>query len=625
MSLNRVKTILILLLFMSLILVPVVSQAQRAYVEGEVIVKLKNQASQQDTYAFMGKAQAAKGMSLKTSLPRMNMYHYSLKAGKSVEQMVEELKTDPNVEYVEPNYLFTKASLKEGIQAMSVEEIQALSGGDEDYPQTGANIRAMEVWGTFSGRSGRPPVVAVIDTGLDVNHEAFVETGAIWTNPDEIPENGIDDDGNGYVDDIHGWNFVHGSGTIIDDDGHGTHVSGIILGVGQSIVAPFTQSAIRIMPLKFLDNQGVGSTSDAISAIYYAIENGARVLNNSWGGPNYSAALHEAVAYSYNQGIVFVAAAGNTGTDNDYEPLYPASYEVPHMISIAATTEQDRLAHFSNFGVGSVDVGSPGVLIWSTIPNDSYGYSSGTSMAAPFVSGMAALMLIESPEMLGYQVKSIVFQEADHVGDLESKLSQEGRIDVAGTIRFAREVPVDSSQPEYNFTNGDREIASSLSVASCGTVNQTYNRLNGGGRSDGRGGKGPGVLRVLLFLSLLMVPVALVQWLRRRKFSGACQRKYERFKVDSEIKVKIDGQNLVGSISTISLGGVQLNTEALLEQGGIVTMSVTSPDGEEQVQVQGRVVWRKEQESYGVQFAKAEESTFKSLSRWGRSLAREES
>ena len=607
-----------------LLLLRGVSLAQPAYVDGEIIVKLKKSVSQRETHAFKGKAQ--KGLFLKNSFHQMNMYHYALKPGKSVEQVVEELQKDPNVEYAEPNYILSKASLDNKIGKMSLEDLKTLSR-EESYLPTDANIRAVEVWETLPNAALKsnvpPPIVAVIDTGLDITHKTFVDSGVLWTNPNEIAGNNIDDDGNGYVDDVYGWNFIHNSGTIIDDDGHGTHVSGIVLGVGQDIYPgeeerSISQSRVQIMPLKFLDKNGIGNTSDAISAIHYAIENGARILNSSWGGPNYSAALHEAVAYTYHQGVVFVAAAGNSGEDNDFAPIYPASYEVPHVMSIAATTSLDKLASFSNFGVGSVDLGSPGVLILSTLPNNSYGISSGTSMAAPFVSGVAALMLLETPNMLGHQIKSIIFQEADHIESLVSKISQESRLNVESAINFARQASVESTQPEYTFTSGDRSLASLTASGGCGTVAK-MNSFELGKPF----GKSRSLWGALLFLSLLSLPVLLTQWFRRqRRHPG--QRKHDRFKIDSEIKVNIGGEEtgLVGSISTISLGGMQLNTEAMLEQGGVVTMNVTSPNGKEQIQVEGCVVWRREKEAYGVQFAKAEESTFQSISQWATSLVK---
>ena len=586
------------------------SWAQKQYVEGEVIVRLRDGVSQTETYSFMGKAQGEQGLSLKTSLPKMKMYHYTFKLGKSTEQMIQELKEDPNVEYAEPNYILTKASVSE-IQVMSVEEIEAFAREMvSQYPHTSADIRAVDLWDDFMEKSdvSDPIVVAVIDTGLDMEHDVFVESDAIWTNIDEVPGNKVDDDNNNYVDDIHGWNFVNQSPVIIDDDGHGTHVSGIILGVGQNLLEdPLAISSIRLMPLKFLDENGIGSTADAVKAIYYAIENGARVLNNSWGGSNYSVALHEAIVYSYQKGAIFVAASGNNGSDNDTEPIYPASYDVPHVMSVAATTVEDQLATFSNFGSNSVDVGSPGVFIWSTVPDNSYGYSSGTSMAAPFVSGLAALMLVEVPEMQGYQVKSIIFQESDHAEGLVSKTSQESRINIQGAIQNAQTALVQKSQPEYTLTATERELAAAVSGAGgCGTV---YRGPKGGS------GKGGGWKKVFLFCSIMMIPVLLTKYLRRHVSSP--KRQHDRFQMDSDIRIKIDGSNFVGSVSTVSLGGLQVNTQALLEEGGIVNMTVSSPDGKEQIKVQGQVVWRKEKEAYGVQFAREDGgSAFEFLSAW---------
>ncbi len=602
-----------LLLFISFFLPgEAIANGQQSYVEGEVIVKLKDRSTEQETHTFLGKAQASRGMSLKASFPQMQMYHYALRKGQTVEQMVQDLTEDPNVEYAEPNYLLYKANLPAGIQTMSVEDMEILAE-ERSNLATDAAINpiqhsSLETFGVTSRDSSSVPKprVAIIDTGLDPNHPVFVDSEALWVNEGEIPDNNIDDDGNGYKDDMYGWNFVDNSGTIYDDDGHGTHVAGIILGVTQDIfIEPFEEAKIEIMALKFLNADGVGSTSDAIKAIHYAVENGAHILNNSWGGGSYSTALHEAVAYTYKKGLVFVAAAGNSGKNNDDEPTYPASYDVPHIMSIAATTSQDGLASFSNFGTGSVDMGSPGVLILSTIPDERYGLSSGTSMAAPFVSGVAALALRKSPEMLGYQVKSIIFQASDPINALVSKVSQESRVNVASVVNLAQDATVETSQPHYSFSAAERELASILGNASCGRV--TYFRSQGGGPSMQNPHHGG---RALVFFGIMLIPILVIYGLRRRQFKGQGERKHERLHLESEVKVAIGDSHLVGSISSASLGGVQLNTEAMLEQGGIVTMKITSPDGKEQVEVQGQVVWRKEKEAYGVQFAQPQKAAF---------------
>jgi subtilisin family serine protease len=316
----------------------------QSYVPGEVIVKLKADAGSPDSYAFMGKAVSDKAMNLKESWGKMNMYHFALRKGQSVEAAVQELKADPNVLYAEPNYIFSKSvetGLHETFSAQQIQEgsVSAQSG----YMATGANIGVQSVWSSSSGLPAQKPVVAIIDTGLDTNHYVIQDSSALWTNPGEIAGNSIDDDGNGYVDDVHGWNFVDNSPTMYDDDGHGTHVAGIILSVDQNIyTTPLREARIRVMPLKFLNGNGTGTTSNAIRAIYYAVNNGAKVLNNSWGGTSYSSALHEAVAYTYSKGALFVAAAGNAGANNDSVPMYPANYDVPNVVSIAATTDAGK-------------------------------------------------------------------------------------------------------------------------------------------------------------------------------------------------------------------------------------------------------------------------------------------
>ncbi len=170
-------------------------------------------------------------------------------------------------------------------QSFTADEIQAASLSNSTqsvYMATGAAIGVQNIWSSSTVPTVKP-IVAVIDTGLDINHSVIRNTGALWTNPNETPGDGIDNDGNGYIDDVHGWNYVDNNGNMYDDDGHGTHVAGIILSVDQNIyTTPLRQSKIQIMPLKFLNANGVGTTSNAIRAVYYAVNNGARVLNNSW-------------------------------------------------------------------------------------------------------------------------------------------------------------------------------------------------------------------------------------------------------------------------------------------------------------------------------------------------------
>jgi len=586
------------------------------YVPGEVIIKLKGKAKSLSSRAFLGKAVAEKSMTLKGSWSGLNLHHFSLKAGQSVEAMIEELKKDPEVEYAEPNYIVRLQSL--GVPEGPILSMAEFEAASENLPasmrQTSASIGLADAWAEMTpGKS--PPVVAVIDTGVDLSHEAFVSSGAIWTNPGEIPGNGIDDDGNGFIDDVHGWNFVSNNNDPNDDEGHGTHVAGIVLGTTQDLLAnPMTQARIRIMPVKFLDRNGSGTTAAAIQAIYYAVNNGAKVLSNSWGGGGFSYALLEAIAYSYEKGRIFVAAAGNSANDNDRRPTYPANYGVPNVISVAATTDFDALAEFSNFGAQTVHMGAPGVSVYSTYPRNGYTRLSGTSMATPFVSGLAALIVREKPDMNGYQTRNLIFHGAQPVSSLVKKTFTQSRLDVYRALVNAKAATVDSTLPAYDISSlrspsgansGDAEMGG------CGLVKAL--------REGGSGLSGP--QKNLAFFALLLImiaPVLLSLALRQR--SGKGRRRYTRYQIDSSVRVRVGDRELVGQVSTISLGGLQLNTDAWLEKGGIVKMTIRSPDGRDEIEVEGKIVWSEEHKRYGVAFSNAEESVLSAINRWTQSL-----
>lgn len=609
------------------------------YAPDEVIVKLRSDSTNNsdDTSSrygkgtsysaskgngFVSRAQSQKGVRLKGAFHGMGIYHFGVKAGKSVQDTIDEISSDPDVEYVEPNYIFSKATVGSVIQKFSSAEVSSMAVSGQSYMATGALIQVTDTWPTLTGSD--IPVVAVIDTGLDTSHPIIANTSALWRNPAEIADNGIDDDNNGYVDDINGWNFISNSGVMIDDEGHGTHVTGIILGVTQDIYTSYPTAKIRVMPLKFLDGSGYGRTTDAIKAIYYAVNNGATILNNSWGGPSYSAALHEAITYSYNAGVLFVAAAGNSGTNNDSQPMYPSSYTVPNVVSIAATTDSDSLAYFSNYGKSKVHVASPGVYILSSIPGG-YGTMSGTSMAAPFVSGLAALMKVEKPSMLPYQIRQIVMDNSDVVisgGNpvLSNKVASQGRINVYNTVQATQAAVVDGQQPAYVYSNQDRQLASSVAASGCGLVTKMIEK-NTGSSGLGGGTGAPESWSVLFVVAIMALPILIYNLLRRRERQDS-RRQHERYKINSEVKVSFGDRELIGSISTISLGGAQLNTDSLIEQGGIVAMTISSPDGKEQISVEGRVVWSEKQKSYGIQFAETSQTIREKITNWTSSLVK---
>ena len=264
-------------------------------------------------------------------------------------------------------------------------------------------ISAARAWDLSTGSDAT--VVAVIDTGVDYTHPDLAAN--IWVNPGEIAANGIDDDGNGYIDDLHGINAVDGAlnpGNPFDDHYHGTHVAGTIGAVGNNGVGVVgVNHRVKIMALKFIAASGSGQLADAIKAIDYMVNMkvlyGINVLvsNNSWGGGGYSLALQQAIQRARSAGIIFVAAAGNEASDTDAWETYPAAYEVDNVVSVAALGQDQRLASFSNYGESSVDIAAPGDGILSTLPANTYGNLSGTSMATPHVAGALALLFAREP------------------------------------------------------------------------------------------------------------------------------------------------------------------------------------------------------------------------------------
>jgi subtilisin family serine protease len=594
------------------------------FVPGEVIVKLKKDPRSDESQKFFGKVSSQKGMVLKRSWSGINMHKFSAKsqAPQSVKELIEELKNDPEVEYAEPNYYVRRLSVGEP-QVLSESEVAAMSAtvSATSYSQNGAPIDIDPTWVALSPNNSKP-IVAIIDTGVDYNHRVFTESQAIWRNPLEVAGNGIDDDGNGYIDDTRGWNFVSNNNSPWDDDGHGTHVAGIVLGATVNIAAnPVAISKIKIMPLKFLGRGGSGTTSDAIEAIYYAANNGAKVLNNSWGGGSYSQSLVDAIAYSYSKKVVFVAAAGNAGSNNDASPTYPSSYTFDHLIAVAATYDWDLMAGFSNYGANSVHIGSPGVGIYSTLPNNTFGYMNGTSMATPLVSGVAAMMLYEKSSMNGYQIKELLLDNGDTIASLATKTTTGHRLNAYDAVMAAKSTPVDAYMPAYDSSvNASRAPASmtKTKAAGCGTVAKIiWDQKNGGGP----GGANP--MRTTAFFGLLLIliaPIMLNIYLRNRDPKN--KRAHTRYVIDSSVRVKVGGRELTGQISTISMGGAQLNTQAMLEQGGIVTMQIASPDGKDVINVEGKIVWSDKEQQYGVQFQNAQESVLQAISRWTQSLIR---
>jgi len=347
--------------------------------------------------------------------------------GRDMQRIISAFEK-ANVRFAEPNYIYRTFATKPN---------------DPLYRrQWGLNaINAPAAWDKVTGGD---IVVAIVDQASDWTHEDLIDN--LWVNSaEDLNNNGIldnddlngkDDDRNGYVDDVLGYNFANNSPIVYDGMGdfHGTHVSGIIGASGNNRTGiSGVMWNVKIMRAPFIGGMA-GNTYAAIESIDYAIDNNADVINNSWGGKGYSQALKEAVRRSTLAGIVFVAAAGNDGKNNDRKPVYPAAFEYDNIITVAATTSRGLLAKFSNFGANSVHVAAPGSKIYSTFLRDSYMYLSGTSMAAPMVSGMVGLMLARDPKLTPTQIRRIMMDTCDSNVSLSSKVGCAGEVNLQRAI-----------------------------------------------------------------------------------------------------------------------------------------------------------------------------------------------
>jgi len=408
-------------------------------VEGEFIVKFKSgigadSAAIRDSF----------GAELLQAFPSIGAQLWQVDkeniTAKSTRSKLLRLRRDSRIEYVEPNHI--------------IKMDQALNDPYFDQQWALTRINAVEAWSIHEPKE--EVIVAVIDSGVDYTHPDLQSN--MWINEEEIPNNNKDDDGNNCIDDVYGCDFTQivkdddngnpiYSGDPLDDYYHGTHCAGIIAAVGNNNVGiTGISNSVKIMALKVLDSGGYGSVADAILAIEYAIQKGAKIINSSWGMDvigEEKKALKDIIQVAQKAGVLLVAAAGNKKLDIDKFPHYPASYDLDNIISVAATDPENKLANFdfggSNFGLNSVDLGVPGLKIFSTVPIssklfDGYYEASGTSMATPHVAGVAALLLATEPTLTYQQVKDRILLSVNKTPELEDETVTGGILNAYNTL-----------------------------------------------------------------------------------------------------------------------------------------------------------------------------------------------
>ncbi|MEX0322618.1 MAG: S8 family serine peptidase [Puniceicoccaceae bacterium] len=355
---------------------------------------------------------------------------------KGLQKRVESLKKSGQFQHVEIDSPIRIQQVPPTDSYFASGELWGLENTGQSGGAAGVDVNAVSGWAINTGSSST--VVAVIDTGIRYTHQDLV--GNMWSNSGEVAANGIDDDSNGYIDDIYGINAITGTGNPLDDHGHGSHVAGTIGATANDSGGHVgVAHDVQLMALKALDSAGYGTTSGAVLCIDYAISKGASVINASWGDTTFSQALKDSISAANSAGILFVAAAGNSGMSNDFIPFYPASYDVANVVSVAAVDRTGARASFSNYGSVSVDLGAPGVDILSTTSNtnSSYGYKDGTSMASPHVAGVAALLISEHPSAGIHELTTRLIQTTTPLAGLSGYTLSGGIVNAAAALSLA--------------------------------------------------------------------------------------------------------------------------------------------------------------------------------------------
>lgn len=427
-------------------------------VPGEFIVKLKSTAgflSASSKLTFGAEDIRTVNASEKVYVIKRNIL-------ERTEFALLALENNSNVEYVEPNYILRINRLPNDPKFT---ELWGLKNTAQKSGKAGVDIGAEQAWDIQTG--SKDVVVAVIDTGVDYTHEDLKENA--WINTAEANgTTGVDDDKNGYVDDIHGYDFANNDGDPMDDHSHGSHCAGTIGAKGDDAKGVVGVNwDVRIMGIKFLTGSGSGTLENAVKAIDYATANKVNIMSNSWGGGGYMQSLFDAITRAQKQGILFVAAAGNNGTDNDTTASYPANYAIDNVLSVAAIDNQGNLAYFSNYGKKLVHVAAPGVNVLSSIPGGHKEYS-GTSMATPHVAGAAALLLANESNLTYLELKERLIKTVQPISSLRNKVLSGGLINVYSAL-INQVAPPDLNDP-INWQTLEKLVESAHPYASKSNV-----------------------------------------------------------------------------------------------------------------------------------------------------------
>ena len=415
----------------------------------EIIIKYKTVAKRNKAVNSIVADNKLDQMARVDTVKEQKISIYEIGKKDNLNKVIDDLNDDPNIEYAQPNYPLTVAATTTDQKFDYQWSLENRGQQVKGYPgRENVDIDAEEAWNTTMG--SKDVVIGVLDTGIDISHKDLKAN--IYTNKDEIPGNNKDDDGNGYIDDVHGWDFANDSSDVYasaQKDTHGTYVAGVIAASANDGGIVGIAPKVKLMPLKFISGS-TGYTSDALEAIEYAKSMGIKIINCSFGGTDKNPALEDAMK---NSGILFVCAAGNKGADTAEKPVYPAAFDISNILSAASIDSKGIMPKFSSYGrlkidkttidKAAPDVAAPGTNILSTVPNNKYDYYSGTSISAAMVSGVAALVLSYLPKFTASDIKDRIMNTVVKCTSLTNKVATEGRLNAGAALTL--QVPVTDS------------------------------------------------------------------------------------------------------------------------------------------------------------------------------------